>query len=200
MSVYVEDLQQIYEEIIADPRYVEGVKFGKPRTGHVEGTVELHILDLENNLMVLHPLLSEYEYWELRILVHTHDTMKFWAMRDSPIEGNQSHATLARKFLAEFLDDHLLVPEQRNDLLNMVQFHDENWAIWKGFEKNGHIKQAKLNNILSIKHMDLFLFFTIIDGYTPSKVHERIRWFVDLVNKHRLVAPRVYQALDRFII
>jgi hypothetical protein len=193
----VQKLQTIYEKITADPRYTEGVKYGKPRTGHAEGTVELHIIDLENNLMMLHPLLSEVEYWKLRILVHTHDTMKLWAKRDSPIAGNESHATLAKRFLAEFLDETLVEPAQRNDLLNMVQYHDENWAIWKGFEEKGRVKQSRLNNVLSIKDMDVFLFFTIIDAYTPSKEYKKLRWFVDIVNEHRPV-PRVYKALERF--
>lgn len=186
------DLERIFDMVLADPRYETGVTYGKPRTGHAEGTVANHLEQLEANLGKMEPMLTGAEYIALRILIHVHDTFKYWAKRDSAILDPNSHASLARAFLAEFTHDE--------DLLNMVQYHDENFALWKQFETKGRYNKKRFEKlIVLIPDMTLFLFFTILDGYTPSKEHERIRWFVDEVNKY-VNTPRVYDALSLFSI
>lgn len=183
---------RILTAIMTDPRYREGTLYGKPRSGHAEGTVLAHLIDLDRNLARLSHLVTEDEYWKLRILIHTHDTMKFWAKRDSPIEGNESHGTLARNFLAEFCTDV--------DLLQMTKYHDEGHAIWKQFEAKGryNVERLRKNVVDGITDIGLFLIFTLIDGYTPSKDHSRIRWFVDEVTKYRGVPIAVDLALGLF--
>lgn len=183
-------LADVFAKIIADPRYSTGVTYGKARTGHAEGSVSNHLVQLDKNLWHISQLLSAQEFVKLRILIHVHDTFKYWAKKNSAIEDPKSHASLARAFLAEFTDDQ--------DLLYMVQYHDENFALWKQVEAKGRYNKARFEKlIVLITDMTLFLFFTIIDGYTPSKQHERIRWFVDEVNKV-VNTPRVYEALEEF--
>ena len=57
---------------------------------------------------------AEVELAKLRLLIHTHDTFKGEAKRGVAIRHPESHASLARDFLADFCDD--------GQLLTMVQF------------------------------------------------------------------------------
>jgi hypothetical protein len=191
-------MREILEKIKADPRYVEGIKYGMPRPGHAEGTIANHLADLEKNLEKLRPFVSDDDYWKLQVLIHTHDTFKGWAIPNSPITDPNSHASLAKKFLSEFTDDV--------DLLKMVQFHDEGLALylqWCALDDNRkprhkYSRTRFVERILPIDDIELFLMFTIIDGYTPSKDHAKIRWFVDEVNEHHKKTPNVYSALELF--
>ena len=186
-------------KIVGDPRYTEGLTYGKPRKGHAEGTVAKHLLDLEANLEILYAwrpaLITDAEYWKLKILIHVHDTFKLEGKRltghQVSIRHPQSHASLARNFLAEFTDDE--------ELLSIVQFHDEGHALWKKWQKKGVYDQRRLGEALSrIPNTDLYLIFTILDGYTPSKLEDRTpRWFVHEVNKITKT-PRAYHVLEVF--
>jgi hypothetical protein len=119
-------VKDILEKIIADWRYQKNIEYGEPRSGHPEGKVKYHIAELEENLEkpVSHGI-SEEQYWKLKILIYVHDTFKAEAIPDSPITNPNSHASLAKKFAAEFTNDE--------DLLNMIQFHDVNFVLWKQF-------------------------------------------------------------------
>ena len=168
----------IYERIVQSPFYEEGVKYGKPRRGHEEGTVAKHIEELENNLEYLnHSLSLPYDlYWKLMVLIHVHDTFKGVAKRDSPILDPENHASLAKKFLEDFTDDQ--------DMLNITQFHDLSYAVYKKMKATGRFDEAKLQHGLKqIKDLDLLLLFSIIDGCTASKGREKIIWFVEEVNR-----------------
>ncbi len=175
------DYQNVFRRVTADPRYATGITYGKPRQGHSEGTVEAHIAELEDNLARVKPLVSEEEYWKLRVLINVHDTFKYWAKRDSSIEDPESHASLARKFLAEFIDDE--------EMLNIVQYHDESFALSRQFEQKQkyNVDRLKRNVLGKIQVLDLFLIFTIIDTWTAGKMHDakwRLRWFYDEIRKH----------------
>jgi hypothetical protein len=165
-------MEKILEKIKTDPRYAEGITYGKPRKGHAEGTVEKHIEQLEVTLNRLDHLglITFSEYFKLQILIHTHDTFKLEGKRltghQVSIRHPQSHASLAKKFLSKFTDDP--------DILSIAQFH------------------AQISNI------ELYLIFTFIDVYTQSKLEDRSpRWFIDEVNKHA-ITPRVYKILEAF--
>lgn len=165
----------IYEQVVAHPRYQANILYGKPRKGHAEGTVKAHIADLESNLASLvEKGLVEADserYWKLKVLIHVHDSFKMEAKRDSPILDRHSHASLAKAFLTEYTKDQ--------DILNIVQYHDLGYAIYKGFEKTGTADINRLMRALNqIYDLDLFLLFAIIDACTPSKGRLVIKWFV----------------------
>ena len=71
---------------------------------------------------------------KLRILIHTHDTFKADAKRGVAIWHPQSHASLARAFLGEFCDDE--------DLLAMVQLHDEPYALFLQTQRTGRVNEC----------------------------------------------------------
>ena len=175
-------MKDIIEKIITDPRYQKNIEYGEPRSGHPEGKVKYHIAELEENLEKLASRalrgISEEQYWKLKFLIHVHDTFKAEAIPDSPIISARSHSSLARKFAAEFIDDV--------DLLNMIQFHDVNFALWKQFAATGTYDAQRLEKLLeTIQDWDLFLMFIIIDGSTEGKDPEKIRWFIGEVRKYK---------------
>src|SRR5690349_14690111 len=121
--------EKAVEQVMSDSRYQKNIEFGQPRSGHPEGKVKHHISDLEANLEKLCPRIRSTEICgKLRFLIHVHDTFKAEAVSGVQATDPHSHETLARVFASEFIDD--------NDLLNIIQFHDENYLLWKQFKRS----------------------------------------------------------------
>jgi hypothetical protein len=170
------DCEEIFDAITSDIRYQRNLDWGEVRPGHAEGTIRAHIAELERNLEHMRSRLSEADYWRLKVLVHTHDTFKGEAQPGAPITAPKSHASLARAFLAEFCDDA--------DMLAMVQYHDEPFALWRQFVSRGRVNEGRLTMLLTgIRDWNLFLAFNIIDGCTQGKQRESLRWLFQLVAK-----------------
>jgi hypothetical protein len=170
-------MHDILDKIIADPRYQSNLDWGEPRSGHPEDSVRAHIDELERNLEALSARFSYDDYWKLKILIHTHDTFKREAAANAAIVDPQSHASLARHFLEQYCNDQ--------DLLNMVQYHDEGHALWRQFLEKGEYNQERFQRLLSsIQDWNLFLWFCLIDGCTAGKEREPLRWFINEVNRH----------------
>jgi len=165
LSIY----EYILNSIRTEPTYETNLDWGKPRSGHPEGSIRKHIAELEDNLERLEPKLSGEEIRKLRVLIHTHDTFKPAAKSGVPIADPRSHASLARQFLSKYVSD--------TDLLNMVQFHDEPFALWKKHRYGGDYSD-RLERLLDlIEDWDLFLAFLIVDGCTAGKSTEPMEWF-----------------------
>jgi hypothetical protein len=107
-----------------------------------------------------------------------HDTFKAEALADVRILDPRSHASLAREYASQFIEDI--------DLLNMIQFHDENFALWNQFDRSGAYDAGRFQKLLdTIRDWDLFLMFLIIDGSTAGKERSRLVWFMGEVRKHK---------------
>jgi hypothetical protein len=172
--VDVDELRGQLEALSSDPRYKDNVEWGEPRPGHPEGTVRAHIAQLEGNLAALRSKLGELDFWKLRLLIHTHDTFKRDAERDVPISHPRSHASLARAFLEEFIADP--------DLLAMVQYHDEPFALYQQCRSRRTYNRERFEALLSNIHdWNVFLTFQIIDGCTDGKSREPLEWFFDQI-------------------
>jgi hypothetical protein len=170
------EYQKAFEAIQSDSRYQKNLDWGELRPGHPEGTVRAHIEEIEGNLETLRPLLSETEYWKLKLMMHTHDTFKGEAEPGVPIIDPRSHASIAREFQAGYCPDP--------DLLVMVQYHDEPFALWRQFEAKGKYNQDRLSALTNnIKDWDVFLAFNIIDGCTEGKSREPLHWFFKVVQE-----------------
>ncbi|HJR81539.1 MAG TPA: hypothetical protein VJ821_15815 [Anaerolineales bacterium] len=90
----------------------------------------------------------------------------------------KSHASLAKKFASEFTDDQ--------DLLNMIQFHDVNYALWQQFHRTGSYDAQRFQNLLeTIEDWDLFLMFLVLDGSTRGKEPFKLIWFIKEAKKHK---------------
>lgn len=159
------------DRLKADGRYQRHLDWGEPRSGHPEGTLRAHIADLERNARQLAPLLSEADGWRLQLLIHAHDTFKPEAAEGAKITDPQSHASLARAFLAEFCPGD-------TDLLDMVQFHDEPYALWRQ-QQHSRLNRARLDALFKwVRDWDLFLAFLIVDGSTEGKGRAPLHWFL----------------------
>jgi hypothetical protein len=171
------DYIQLFETITHDPRYLANLDWGKARAGHPEGTVRAHIAEVEGNLNQLKIRVSEDEYWRLRVLVHTHDTFKAEAVKGVSILDPRSHASLACAFLAEFCGDV--------DMLAIVQYHDEPFALWRQVEFKGACNEERLAALFeNIRDWDLFLAFCLIDGCTEGKGREPLIWLFETAALH----------------
>lgn len=63
------------------------------------------------------------------------------------------------------------------DLLSMVQYHDEPFALYRQFESKGKYNQDRFNALLkAISDWNLFLAFNITDGCTAGKSREPLEW------------------------
>ncbi|MCA9056594.1 MAG: hypothetical protein KDA75_22355 [Planctomycetaceae bacterium] len=169
----MDEYSTILAAIQRDERYLRNLDWGVPRPGHPEGTVRAHIAELEQNLQQLHPHLTASEVWKLELLIHTHDTFKGGAEPSVAIDHPGSHSSLARRFLEEFCPDE--------DLLAMVQWHDEPFALWRQFSTRGRYNAQRLAALLErINDWSLFLTFQCIDGCTSGKSRKPLRWFLEL--------------------
>ena len=163
------DYHKAFDAVTSDPRYLGNLDWGETRPGHTEGTVRAHIAEIEPNLEQLRPKLSEEDYWKLKLLIHTHDSFKAESKPGVAITDPNSHASLARAFLESHCDDA--------DLLAMVQYHDEPFALFRQFESKGKYNQDRFNAVLNaIRDWNLFLSFNIIDGCTAGKSREPLHW------------------------
>ncbi|MBL8077644.1 MAG: hypothetical protein JNM55_06765 [Anaerolineales bacterium] len=171
--------RKLIEKIIEDPRYQENIEYGEPRPGHPEGKLKYHIAELEENLEALKARgISEEGYWKLKFMIHVHDTFKKEAVPGVRILGPLSHASLAKEYASQFVDDL--------DLLNMIQFHDENFALWKQYHATGSYDVPRFTKLLeTIQNWNLFLMFLIIDGSTKGKERASLRWFMEEVRKYQ---------------
>jgi hypothetical protein len=111
------------------------------------------------------------------LLIHTHDTFKGESQQGVPLSDPKSHAPLARNFVAAYCDE--------TDLLAMIQYHDEPFALYGQFGTKGKCNQERFRAMLNaIQDWNLFLAFNIIDGCTASKSREPSYWlFAEVENQ-----------------
>lgn len=143
--------------------------------------IKNHISDLEANLEKLQHMgriHSEDDYWKLRFMIQVHDLFKAEAEKHTPTLHPRNHVSLARGYASQFTNDI--------DLQNMIQYHDENYKLWKEYQQNGSYNVERFQNLLdTIQNLDLFLLFVIIDGCTKGKDQRKLGWFIEEVRKYR---------------
>jgi hypothetical protein len=184
------DYHAILSRIQSDARYQKNIQWGEPRHGHPEGSIAAHIQDLEKNLERLRARLSEEQYGRLKILIHVHDTFKPDAAEGSPIHSPGNHASLARQFLAEFCAEA--------DLLEMVQWHDESYALYQRVRHKRSLDWTRFRNLLSaVQDWDTFLAFLIIDNGTSGKSAEPLQWFFRLIEEKVTTQWSAKDIIDR---
>ncbi len=177
------DWTDIIDRITRDPRYQQNLDWGEPRPGHPEGTIRAHIAQIESNLAKIRGEISEDDFRKLRVLAHVHDAFKPQSTKGVAISDPTSHASLARAFLAEFTSDA--------DMLNIVQLHDEPYALYRQFRDRGGVNDVRLRNLIeSITDHDLFAAFVMIDGLTEGKDGVPVTWWLAEITKHRPVRVR----------
>ena len=183
-------MKSTLEKVKADPRYQKNIEYGEPRPGHPEGKLKFHIADLESNLECLRERgISDEEYWKLKFMIHIHDICKPEAQDNIPTLHPLNHATLAKESASKFTND--------SDLLNIIQYHDENYELWKEYSQTNQYSSDRFQNLLeTIENWDLFLMFIIIDGCTKGKYYAKLGWFINEVKKYRTTRVDATWVLD----
>lgn len=154
--------------VAADERLLKGLAWGKPRSGHPEGSVGAHVADLLRTLEdwdEREPLRSD-----LRFVALVHDSLKNEVKSWLPKTGRNHHAMRARRLAERYTDDERL--------LATIEQHDRPYAIWRKMQRKGRLDERAFGEMLErIPDKRLFLRFVELDGSTEGKNPEPIRWF-----------------------
>jgi hypothetical protein len=159
---------ELERKLAADPMLLEGLAWGKPRSGHPEGRVGEHVADLLRTL----------DRWgeagerraELRFMALVHDSLKCEVSNWRPRTGENHHAMRARRFAEGYTGDERL--------LAAIELHDRPYAIWRRVRRSGIPQEGAIDRMLErIPDVDLFLRFVELDGSTEGKDPDPVRWF-----------------------
>jgi hypothetical protein len=158
---------ELERRIASDPELVEGLRWGRPRAGHPEGSVGRHVADL----------LATIEDWgergerreQLRVLALVHDSLKYQVDARCPKTGENHHAARARRFAERYTDD--------DRLLGALELHDRPYALWRRLDRTGELQEGELAALIDrLADPGLFVRFVELDGSTSGKSQEPIRW------------------------
>lgn len=160
------------EMLIGVPEFRTGLLWGEPRFGHPEGKVVYHIREILDNIDAIQGL-DPISREKLRLIAFTHDTFKFQEDKSMPRDWNKHHGVIARRFLEPY--------NLPNDVLNIVEWHDDAYYCWRSFkmemsEKDG----ARTLEQLIPKVQDflqLYYIFFKCDTQTGDKTQVPVRWF-----------------------
>ena len=194
----------IFDAVSQDPEITRRMSFGEVRPGHPEGSIDAHISELNKNLLAVveslkdgsnGPMLKQYQISAMYILITCHDTFKGDATPGVSIMDPRSHASLARSYLAQHTSD--------TSLLEMIQRHDEPFALFKKWQQAGKLSEERMTSLFkAIKDWDTFILFQIIDnttlGKTPSDGTCSTGWLIDRASEAGLVS-RDYKAIQDFV-
>lgn len=155
--------------LLETAEFQEGLLWGKPRFGHPEGMVGLHVREVLDN--VEHCAANETMREQLRLVTLAHDTFKF---REFSLGKRlKHHGLLAREFMEGFISDQ--------NVLDIIELHDEAFYIWRMAELAGQPSLAtdRLENLLIRLGDNLPLYFAFYrcDTQTGDKVQAPLFWF-----------------------
>jgi hypothetical protein len=159
---------ELERALAGDPELQAGWSWGRPRSGHPEGTVGAHVGDL----------LRTIDEWgeqgtrrrELRILALLHDSLKSRVNHALPRTGENHHAMRARRFAEGYVDDERL--------LAVLELHDRPYGIWRKLRRTGTLDERRWDEMLArIPDLGLFLRFVELDASTEGKDPEPLDWF-----------------------
>ena len=158
--------------IVADPEWQEGAAWGKPRSGHPEGMVLAHVLDVLAN--VDRVALDAGDRGRLRLIALIHDTFKHRVNRLRPRTGDNHHATIARRFAERHVDDPAV--------LDVIELHDEAhnaWTMGRRKPRRAGAARARAERLVTRlgPNLDLFLRFYRADNATAGKTPGGVEWF-----------------------
>jgi len=168
---------ELEKRIVADPDFVVGAGYGKPRPGHPEGQVVYHIREVLDNV---DKFSTEEFRKDLRLIALIHDTFKNKVDNTKPKSGMNHHAMIARKFAEKFIQ----IPEY---VLDIIELHDEAYNAWQQGGRKGDWYRAEkraqdlLGKLQTDHRIDLYMKFYKCDNLTGDKEQENFQWFFDFV-------------------
>ncbi len=168
---------ELERQICSDPEWLEGARWGKPRPGHQEGKVVIHIAQVLENID--REPRSQGDRAKLRLIALVHDTFKYKVNHARPRSGANHHAAIARRFAEGYISD----PE----VLEIIELHDEAYNSWGLGARKGRWDRANARAGRLIARLGpllpLYLAFYRADNATPSKSSEPLAWFEELAGR-----------------
>lgn len=163
------------EQIIADSEFAEGMLYGKPRRGHPEGKVILHIEEVLKNVDKYCTLENREK---LRLIAILHDAFKYKVDHTKAKVGDNHHAMIARRFAERFVNDV--------EILEVIELHDEAYNAWSAGKKGnwGKALERAENLIGRLQNsVHLYLAFYRCDNETGNKGQDNYLWFLNIVQR-----------------
>lgn len=170
---------ELEKRIVADPDFIEGALYGKPRAGHPEGQVVYHIHEVLDNV---EKYSTPDNRSDLRLIAIIHDTFKNKVDHTKPKVGMNHHAMIARRFAQKFVQ----IPEY---VLDIIELHDEAYNAWQQGGRKGDWYKANtrakslLSKLQTEERINLYLAFYKCDNLTGDKEQENFIWFSNLVSE-----------------
>ena len=169
------------EKLLETPEFERGLLWGKPRPGHPEGKVLLHIQEVLQNLEQWRD--SPKRFRQLRLIALAHDTFKYREEMLIRERRRIHHGQLAAEFLASWPVDR--------QILRVIQWHDEAYYAWRmaqiGLEQDAEQRIRQLHERLA-GDWSLFKPFFIADTQTGDKDQAPLQWFASIWD--RLIAKK----------
>ncbi len=183
MDLPFETETELEKDICADPEWQQGIIWGKPRTGHLEGPVMYHIADVLAN--VDRHATTEEERRALRLIALVHDACKYRVDLLKPKIGENHHAFIARKFAERYIHDPAL--------LDVIELHDEAYNSWRLGALRGKWDEAEAqaNRLVTRlgSSLPLYIRFFRCDNQTASKDRAPLVWFEQFLRRKGFVVP-----------
>lgn len=166
------------KRIISNEEFIEGALWGKPRKGHPEGEVILHIGEVLKNVDKYSTIKNRQK---LRLIALIHDTFKNKVDETKPKSGENHHAMIARRFAEKFITD--------KEILDIIELHDEAYNAWCKGDRDGKWDKADIraNNLIRKlgDSIDLYLTFYQCDNETGNKEQYNFNWFEKLCDNFK---------------
>ncbi len=173
LAALLQPENELEATFLEDPEFQRGLLWGVPRYGHPEGAIWRHILEVNANIDRL-PISANWRR-QLRIISWVHDTFKHLEDRSSPRDWTKHHGVFARKFLANYLQDE--------QLLALVELHDEAYYIWRlqSVQRPNHETATRRLQLLRAAvrndYWQLYYLFYKCDTVTGDKNQAPMKWF-----------------------
>src|SRR5438067_10179750 len=158
---------ELEERIASQPELLEGLAWGRPRTGHPEGAVGTHVSHLLETIDRSGETGERREL--LRLISLVHDSFKYQVRERLPRAGGNHHAMRARRFAERFTDDERV--------LATIELHDRPYALWRKMRRKGRVDERAFRRMIDrIPDPELFLRFIELDGSAEGKRPEPVAW------------------------
>ena len=164
---------ELEARLLDTPQFQEGLNWGKPRFGHPEGKVGLHVREVLDNVNL--SAANETTRQQLRLIAIAHDTFKFTEFQLG--RRVKHHGLLAREFMEAYLND--------TTLLDIIELHDEAFYCWRAayIENQQDAATLRLENLLETigENLPLYFDFYKCDTQTGDKIQAPLYWFEQVV-------------------
>jgi hypothetical protein len=161
--------------LAADPALIRGLGWGRPRAGHPEGRVGLHVADLLTRID--RSGASGRLRGDLRVVALVHDSLKGEERDWLPHLGRNHHAVRARRLAEGYMDDERV--------LAAIEHHDRPYHLWRRMRRLPFRHTPRFNDgavdrlVGRLPDLELFARFVELDASTEGKDPRPSRWFGD---------------------